>query len=108
MRYDFVPASELALRITAATVEDFATPGPTFEYLALFAFRACHAGLGGLRLEPLDAVAIRIAGTSQEFAETRALANHRASALVAGLISRFERSRFAYHDFALLVVGEFL
>jgi hypothetical protein len=69
LRNDFIPACELALRITAASPENLAAPRAPLEHLALFTFGAMHSRLDRLGLELLDAVAIGIARASEELAE---------------------------------------
>src|SRR5487761_1381052 len=108
MGQDLIPRRELALRIAAASEEQLAAATAPLEDFALFAFWTGDSGFYRRRLQPLDSVAVRIAGASQELAEARALARHRLAAFVAGLIRRGYRRGCALMDSALFVARKFL
>src|ERR1700729_1813932 len=69
MRDDAIPTRELALRIAAASVEDFPPAAAAFEDFAFLAIGAGYAGGDGFGAGTLDAVAIGIAGAAEELTE---------------------------------------
>src|SRR5271169_5128108 len=90
---DFVPCGELALRVAAASEENFSAAAATLEDFAFLAFRARDSGLDRVGLQALDAVAIRVPRASEEFAKARAALDHQLAALLADLVSGRRRRR---------------
>src|SRR5271163_3850557 len=106
LQHDLVPCGELALRVAAAAEENFPAAAATLEDLAFLAFRARDSGLDRVGLQALDAVAIRVARASEEFAEARAAFDHRLAALFADLVGGRRRRRLQRDD-ALFVARDF-
>src|SRR5271167_2802748 len=106
LQHDFVPCGELALRVAAASEENLPAAAATLEDFAFLAFRARDSGLDRVGLQALDAVAIRVARASEEFAEARAAFDHRLAALFADLVSGRRRRRLERDD-ALFVARDF-
>src|SRR6202044_1716103 len=106
LRDDFVPCGELALRVAAASEENFPAAAATLEDFAFLAFRARDSGFDRIGLQALDAVAVRVARASEELAEARAAFDHRLAALFADLVGG-RRRRGLQRDDALLVARDF-